>query len=155
MFASRIIMAILPNIHLLGALIVSITVVFRIKALYPLYTYIFLEGIFSGFDLWWIPYLYVWTVLWGITMLLPRNIPKKIKPIIYMIVSSFHGFIFGILYAPGQALLFGLDFEGMIGWIIYGLPADITHGISNFFCGLLICPIIMILKNSNKYIGKN
>ncbi|MBQ4120263.1 MAG: hypothetical protein IJD45_07745 [Clostridia bacterium] len=155
MFASKIIMQLLPNIHLLGALIVATTVVFRAKALFPIYTYVFLDGFVAGFATWWIPYLYIWTVLWAAAMLLPRNMPTKIKPIVYMIVSALHGFLFGILYAPIQALLFGLDFKGMIAWIIAGIPFDLTHGISNFFCGLLICPIILVLKNTHKYINKN
>ena len=35
MYASKLAMEILPNIHLLGTFIVSITVVYRKKALYP------------------------------------------------------------------------------------------------------------------------
>jgi len=42
--------------------------------------------------------------------------------------------------------MFGLDFQGMIAWIIAGIPFDITHGISNFFCGMLIVPIIKVLN---------
>ncbi len=155
MFTSKVIMEFLPNIHLLGTLIVATTVVFRTKALFPIYTYVFVNGLLAGFAPWWIPYLYVWTVLWGATMLLPRNMPTKIKPIVYMVLSALHGFLFGVLYAPIQALLFDLDFKGTIAWIIAGLPFDFVHGISNFFCGLLICPIILILKNTNKFISKN
>ena len=29
-----------------------------------------------GFGVWWVPYLYVWTVLWGMTMLLPKKMPN-------------------------------------------------------------------------------
>lgn len=155
MFASKVIMEFLPNIHLLGTLIVAITVVFRTKALFPIYTYVFINGLVAGFATWWIPYLYIWTALWGTTMLLPCNIPTKIKPIVYMVVSALHGFLFGTLYAPMQALFFGLDFKGTIAWIITGIPFDLIHGISNFFCGLLICPIILVLKNTQKYINKN
>ncbi len=88
-------------------------------------------------------------------MLLPHNLPTKIKPFVYMIVCALHGFLYGVIYAPSQALLFGLDFKGMIAWIISGIPFDLIHGISNFFCSLLICPIIHVLKNTQKYINKN
>lgn len=155
MFTSKVIMEFLPNIHLLGTLIVAITVVFRAKALFPIYTYVFINGLVAGFATWWVPYLYIWTVLWGATMLLPRNMPTKIKPIVYMAVCSLHGFLFGTLYAPMQALFFGLDFKGTIAWIIAGLPFDLVHGVSNLLCGLLICPIILVLKNTQKYINKN
>ncbi len=152
MYASKIIMELFPNIHLIGAFVIAITVVYRKKALYPIYTYVFLNGFLSGFSTWWIPYLYVWTVLWGATMLLPKKLPKKIAPFLYMTLCALHGFLFGILYAPIQALLFGLDFNGMIAWIISGLPFDMIHGVSNFFCGMLICPIILFLKNPQKYL---
>ena len=152
MYVSKIIMEMIPNVHLLGVFVVAITVVYRKKALYPIYTYVLLNGLIAGFSSWWIPYLYIWTVLWGMTMLLPQNMPTKIKPIVYMLVCASHGFLYGTLYAPAQALLFGMDFRATIAWIIAGLPWDIVHGISNFFCGILIIPIITILKNSERYI---
>ncbi len=151
MYASKLLMEVLPNIHLLGVLVIAFTVVYRAKALYPIYVYVFINGIFSGFATWWIPYLYIWTVLWGAIMLLPKKAPKEITPIVYICVCALHGFLFGVLYAPAQALLFGLDFKGMIAWIIAGLPFDITHGISNFFCGALICPLIVVLRKCEKY----
>lgn len=150
MYASKFLMELFPNVHLLGVFTVAFTVVYRKKALYPIYTYVILNGIFCGFATWWIPYLYVWTILWGVVMLLPPNMPKAIRPIIYMAVCAAHGFLFGTLYAPAQALLFGLRFKGMIAWIIAGLPWDFVHGISNFLCGVLIMPIISILKLAEK-----
>lgn len=146
MYASKIIMELIPNVHLLGVLTVAYTVVYRKKALYPIYTYVILNGIFSGFAAWWIPYLYLWTVLWGAVMLLPKRMPKKIQPFVYMAVCAAHGFLFGTLYAPAQAILYGLSFQGMIAWIIAGLPWDFIHGVSNFFCGILIMPIVMVLR---------
>lgn len=151
MYASKVIMDVLPNIHLIGTFIVAMTVVYRRKALYPLYIFVLLTGILNGFGTWWIPYLYIWTVLWGMTMLIPKKIPEKAKPIVYSAVCSLHGFLYGVLYAPAQALLFGLDFEATLTWIATGIPFDITHGISNFICGLLICPIISILSKAEKY----
>lgn len=149
MYASKIIMEVLPNIHLLGVFTIAITVVYRKKALYPIYIYVFLNGLLSGFATWWIPYLYIWTVLWGVTMLLPKKIPEKIKPIVYMCLCGLHGFLFGILYSL-QLIIFGLDFGATISWIITGLPFDFIHGVSNFFCGILICPLIALLKQIKK-----
>lgn len=145
MYASKMIMEVAPNVHLLGVFTIAFTVVYRKKALYPIYTYVLLNGIFCGFATWWIPYLYLWTVLWGATMLLPKRIPEKIRPLVYMLLCAAHGFLFGTLYAPAQALLYGLSFQKMIAWIISGLPWDFVHGVSNFFCGILIVPIIKIL----------
>lgn len=152
MYVSKIIMELIPNVHLLGVFVIAITVVYRKKALYPIYTYVLLNGLIAGFSAWWIPYLYIWTILWGATMLLPKNIPAKIRPVIYMLLCASHGFLYGTLYAPAQALLFGMDIRATIAWIIAGLPWDIIHGISNFFCGILIVPIITILKKSERYL---
>ena len=79
-------------------------------------------------------------------MLLPEKMPKKLQPVVYMIVCAAHGFLFGVLYAPAQAILYGLKFKGMIAWIIAGFPFDCIHGISNFFCGMLIVPIVKVLR---------
>jgi hypothetical protein len=145
MYASKMIMEVTPNVHLLGVFTIAFTVVYRKKALYPIYTYVLLNGIFCGFATWWIPYLYLWAVLWGATMLLPKRIPEKIRPLVYMLLCAAHGFLFGTLYAPAQALLYGLSFQKMVAWIISGLPWDFVHGVSNFFCGILIVPIVKIL----------
>ena len=145
MYASKMIMEVAPNVHLLGVFTIAFTVVYRKKALYPIYTYVLLNGIFCGFATWWIPYLYLWAVLWGVTMLLPKRIPEKLRPLVYMLLCAAHGFLFGTLYAPAQALLYGLSFQKMIAWIISGLPWDFVHGVSNFFCGILIVPIVKIL----------
>lgn len=149
MFASKILMEGIPNVHLLGVFTVAFTVVYRMKALYIIYTFIFIEGVYAGFNTWWVPYLYLWAVLWGVTMLLPKKLPRSVAPAAYMVTCSLHGFFYGTLYAPFQAIAFGLSFKGMIAWIMAGLPWDIVHGISNFCCGLLICPIIAFMKKMN------
>lgn len=151
MYASKLAMEFLPNIHLLGVFTIALTVVYRKKALYPIYVFVFLMGLFSGFASWWIPHLYLWTILWCATMLLPRNLPTKIQPLIYMLVCAAHGFLYGTLYAPAQAILFGLSLNGTIAWIIAGLPWDFLHGISNFFCGILIQPIVTAIQSAEKY----
>ena len=146
MYVSKIIMDLAPNIHLLGMFIVAYTIVYRAKALYPIYVFVFITGLFGGFATWWIPYLYIWTTLWAVVMLLPKNMPSKIRPLVYMTVSACHGFLYGIMYAPTQALVFGYDLEKTIAWIMTGFPWDITHGISNFVCGMLILPVVRILR---------
>lgn len=150
MFASKLLMEVAPNIHLLGVFTITFTVVYRQKALYPIYTYVILNGIFSGFATWWVPYLYVWTILWGVTMLLPKKMPNWLQPIVYMSVNACHGFLFGVLYAPAQALIFGLSFKGMLAWIAAGFPFDCIHGVSNFFCGMLIVPLILLLRRIDR-----
>ena len=146
MYASKVIMEFAPNIHLLGVFIIAFTVVYRAKALYPIYVFVLLCGMFGGFGTWWVPYLYIWIVLWGVTMLLPKKMPKSVAVVVYSVVNALHGYGFGILYAPAQAVLFGLNFKGMVAWIVAGFPFDIIHGTSNLICGLLIVPIVMIVR---------
>ena len=154
MVASKELMAVLPNIHLLGMIIVAMTVTYRAKALYPIYIYVFAEGVIQGFSPWWVLNLYVWAVLWGAVMLLPKNMSPKLQPVVYAVVCSLHGFLYGTLCAPAQALLFGLDFKGTIAWIAAGLPFDITHGISNLICGTLIVPVIRALRAADSSLKK-
>lgn len=150
MFGSKKLMEALPNIHLLGLLTMVSTVVFREKALVPIYLYVILEGLFAGFNLWWFPYLYIWTILWGVTMLLPKNMPKKVATVVYPAVCGLHGFLYGILYAPAQAIIFGLDWNGMVGWIVTGIPYDLIHGLSNVMAGLLVLPLAELIRQQLK-----
>lgn len=151
MFCSKIIMEAFPNIHLLGMLTMVYTIVFRVKALIPIYVFVMISGLYAGFSMWWLPYLYIWTILWAFTMLLPKKMPRKIAYIIYPVICSLHGFAFGTLYAPAQALVFGLNWEQMVAWIISGLPWDFIHGIGNFAAGMLIVPLSELMK---KLVGK-
>lgn len=150
MYASKLAMDGLPNIHLLAVFTVVFTVVYRKKGLYPIYIYVILCGLFGGFATWWIPHLYLWTILWGAVMLLPRTMPKGVAAAVYALVCAAHGFLYGTLYAPAQAILFGLDFDRTVAWIIAGLPYDVIHGISNLGLGLLIVPLITVLRRLEK-----
>lgn len=154
MYASKVIMEMIPNVHLLGVFIVAFTVVYRKKALYPIYIFVFLTGLLNGFSTWWLPYLYIWIVLWAVVMLLPQKMPKRIGPLIYMLVCAGHGFLYGTLYAPFQAIMYGLNLEGTLAWIVAGLPWDFAHGVSNFFCGALIVPIISALRLAERNMEK-
>ena len=146
MYAAKIALEFLPNIHLVGVFIVALTVVYRKKALYPLYTFVFITGLMNGFALWWLPYLYIWMPLFGAVLLIPNNLPNRFRPPVYMLINAAHGFLYGTLYAPAQALLFGMDFDGTIAWILAGLPWDMIHGFGNLFCGILIAPLILLLR---------
>ncbi len=146
MFCSKLIMEFLPNVHLLGMFTMLLTVIYRRRALIPIYVYVFLNGLYAGFNLWWFPYLYIWTLLWGITMLLPRSMPDRAAAIVYPIVCCLHGLLYGILYAPAQSLMFGLDFEQTLVWIGAGFYFDLIHGISNFAMGLLVLPLSKVIR---------
>lgn len=152
MFVSKLITEVLPNIHLLGLFIVSYTVVFRAKALIPIYIFVFLTGVYGGFTFWWIPYLYIWSILWLAVMLLPRKMPPKIATPVYMVVSGLFGLLYGVLYAPTQALLYGYNLDKTLAWIAAGFYFDIIHGISNFLVASLTPALVTVLKRGIKSI---
>ncbi len=150
MFCSKLVMEFLPNIHLLGMLTMVYTLVFRAKALIPIYVYVLLNGLFAGFNMWWMPYLYIWTILWGVTMLLPKKMPRKVGAFVYPAVCGLHGLTFGTLYAPAQAIMFGLDFYGMLAWIAAGFYFDVIHMLGNIVLGFLIIPLSELLKRLDR-----
>ncbi len=154
MFASKLLLELLPNIHLLGMLVMVFTLVYRKYALIPIYVYVLLNGIFAGFAPWWIPYLYLWAVLWGVTMLLPKTMKPAIAAPVYMLVCAFHGLFFGTLYAPAQALLFGMSFKATLAWIVAGLPFDALHAVGNLVAATLILPLITLLRRMEAQMPK-
>lgn len=133
----------IPNFHPLAMFIAAFTVIYRAKALIPLYVYVFLEGLLGGFNLWWVPYLYVWTVLWAASMLIPRRINEITAGILIIIVTGLHGILFGVLYAPFQCYaVYGGDWGMTWLWIINGALFDTLHLIGNVTSSLLAIPLI-------------
>ena len=145
LFCGDLLMEWAPNIHFVGALIMVYTLVYGVRALIPTYLYILLNGVYMGFSLWWMPYLYVWLPLWGVTMLLPKGLPRRVAIPIYMGVCALHGLCFGALYAPFQALAFGLDLRQTLAWIAAGLPFDVLHAAGNLGMGALVVPLTHLL----------
>ncbi len=157
MYVSKLLMEFLPNIHLLGMFITVFTLVYRWMALIPIYVYVFLVGLFGGFAFFpaWFPNLYTWTVLWGMVMLLPRRMPHRWQVVVYPAVCALHGFAYGTIYAPAQALFFSLDWRGTVAWIVAGLPFDIAHGVGNLLTGLLILPLVALLERLHTTVQKS
>jgi energy-coupling factor transport system substrate-specific component len=140
-----------PNVHVLGLFIAAITLTYRRRALVPLYVFIMLDGVIRGFTVWWIPYLYVWLPLWGAFMIAGKiNIPRKAQAPVYMVLCALHGLSFGTLYAPANAFFFRLSFQGMLAWIIAGIPFDIMHAVGNFAAATLILPLTALLRKLDK-----
>ncbi len=150
MFAYKIAFEPLPNIHPIAMLVMVITIVYRRRALIPLYLFVLIFGLYYGFSIWWIPYLYIWTILWGVTMLLPRNLKPAVAMLVYPLVCGLFGLLYGTLYAPAQAILFGYDFPTTLAWIASGLRFDVLHGIGNLGMGLLIYPLSKLLRRIHK-----
>lgn len=151
MYGLKASMAPVPNIEPVSLFVLVFAAVYRVKALYPIYLYVLLEGIFGGFTVWWMTYLYVWVILWGAAMLLPRDLHKKWYGVmIYMAVLGLYGLLFGTFTSPLSFVYSGPGLDKWIAWIIAGLPYDAIHGAGNFFIGLLAVPLIRLLLRLEK-----
>ena len=154
MFVSKIIMEAVPNVHFLGTLIVVYTLVYRVEALIPIYVFVAITGVYSGFAVWWMPYLYIWTLLWGLVMLVPKRLPLKYLAPVCVALSCLHGLAFGALYAPMQALFYGMDMTATLAWIASGFPFDVMHALGNLVAGVLVVPLSLTLdKLESRFSG--
>ena len=66
-------MAALPNIEPVTMLIIVYTLIYRKQVFYIIYTFVILEGLIYGFGIWWFSYLYIWTILAVIVLLMKKN----------------------------------------------------------------------------------
>lgn len=159
MFLTKYLMQAIPNIHLLAMFIAAFTIVYRWKALIPLYVYVLIDGIVGGFAMWWIPYLYIWLTIWAAVMLVSpilerKQVSAKKQTVIYMLLCALHGLTFGMMYAPVQALAYGLSFKAMLTWIVAGLWFDAIHGAGNFAAGALVVLLAGLLRKLEQVSGK-
>ena len=138
----------IPNVHQMALFIAGFTAVYGGKGLIPVMLYVFLEGLFGGFGLWWVPYLYAWPILWLLFFLIPRKqkLNEVTAGILMSVVSALHGLGFGLLYAPFQCyVLFKGSWEATRIWWLYGLPFDLSHMLGNLVASLLAIPFIRLL----------
>lgn len=150
MMVSDILMNVIPNVHLVGVTIVVLTVVYRWKALFPIYVYVLLIGLFDGAGL-WATYSYVWAILWGMVMLLPRRMPRWLAPVAYALVCGLHGFAFGFLLIPYQMTFFGFTLQqALVWWNVGFFTADIPHGIGNLVGSTLVIPMVALIRRLDK-----
>ena len=151
LFISKQVLEVLPNVELVSTLTMVYTLVYRRRALIPIGVFILMEGILWGFATWWIPYLYLWPILWGVTLLLPQRMPVRLQVPVYAGVCALFGLAYGSLYAPFQALVYlGGDLKKTLAWIVAGLPWDLTHALGNLALGLLIVPLAELLRRLEK-----
>ncbi len=138
----------IPNVHPLALFIAAFTAVYGAKGLIPVMLYVFLEGLYGGFNAWWAPYLYVWPFLWFLFFLIPRKqqLNEVSAGILIMAVSALHGIGFGLMYAPFQCyLVLKGDWNATWLWFLNGLPFDVAHMLGNAAASLLAIPLIRLL----------
>lgn len=136
MVASQVALAILPNVHLVGVLVIVTTLVFGWKALYAVFSFAFLELLIYGAGMWVLNYFYVWPLM--VICILPFR--KVESPLFWGIFAAIQGLTFGAQCAIPYFLAGGWA-AGFSYWVA-GIPFDLIHCISNFVLGsLLVKPL--------------
>lgn len=131
-FASQVALSFLPNIEIVSILFLVYTQVLGKKALFPIYTFVGLEIVYWGFNTWCIMYLYVWAVLFLITLLFRKNT----SVIIWAVINGAFGLCFGALCSLTHAAFFGIP--SGFAYFISGIPFDIIHCVGNFVTALVL-----------------
>ena len=75
LFGLQVALRLLPNIEVVSLLIVLFALHFRHRTLFMIYIFVLLEGLVYGFGIWWVSYLYVWTILYLAAILLKNLAP--------------------------------------------------------------------------------
>ena len=140
-FVLQVAFGFLPNIEPVSVLIIVFTLVLEGKTLLIIYTFALLEGLFYGFGIWWIMYLYVWTILYMIVRIMRKN--KSV--IMWAVVGGGFGLSFGALCAIPYAIAGGIG--AGVAWWTAGILFDIFHGVGNFVIILVLFKPIYNIVN--------
>ena len=110
----------LPNIEVVTLLVIAYTLVFGKKVFFIIYIFVLVEGLIYGFGLWWINYLYVWSVQAAVTLFF-----RKQKSVLFWsILSGFFGITFGALCALPYFAIGGP--QAAFAYWISGLAYDLS-----------------------------
>lgn len=141
LFTGQVVMSFLPNLEIVSLLIILYTIFFGKKVFWMIYGFVFLEGFLYGFGMWWFQYLYIWSILAMVVLLLRNNT----SALFWSIISGFFGLSFGALctlpylFTGGPAAAFSY-------WVS-GLGFDLTHCIGNVvLCLVLFKPLYALLQ---------
>lgn len=133
----------LPNIEVVTFLIIVYSLVFGRRVFFIIYIFVLVEGLIYGFGLWWINYLYVWSVQAIITLFFRNH--KSV--LFWSILSGFYGITFGALCALPYFVIGGP--QAAFAYWISGLAYDIPHCVGNVvICLVLFKPVLSILKKT-------
>lgn len=125
-------LAFLPNIELVSVLLIVYTRVMGRRTLIPLYVFVLVEGLIYGFGIWWINYLYIWTILVIAVILL-----RKVQSVwFWAVFSCIYGLCFGTLSSIPYFFMGGIQMA--VTYILNGIPFDLLHGAGNFATTLVL-----------------
>ena len=132
MFALQVVMAPLPNIEPVSLLVMLFAAVFGWKSLYCVYTFVAMEVLFYGIGLWNINYLYIWTILAVVAIML-----RKMEPVFgWALLSGVFGLCFGLLCGIVDVFIGGFGYAAA-KWVS-GIPFDLLHCGGNFAIALIL-----------------
>ena len=131
-FGVKVVMSYLPNIEPVSLMVMLFAVTFGRRALYPIYTYVLLEFLLYGLNLWSVNYLYIWAVL----AIAAWFLRKMERPLGWALLSGGFGLLFGALCAPVDVLAGGFAYAA--GRWVSGIPFDLLHCAGNFAIALAL-----------------
>lgn len=131
-FGAKVVMMGLPNIEPVSLMVMLFTVTFGRKAVYPIYTYVFLEFAMYGLNLWSVNYLYLWLILAAAAW----RLRDMSSPLGWAVLSGMFGLLFGALCTPVYLLAGGPAFA--LSWWLSGIPYDLLHCAGNFALALVL-----------------
>jgi len=141
LFVVQIVFAGLPNVELVSFLIIIYTLYLGKKTFYSIYIFVILEIVYWGFNTWSISYLYIWSILALIVLILKR----KNSIWLWSFVSAFFGLAFGALCA--LTILFIGGVSAAAAYWVSGIYFDIVHCVFNFaLCLIFYTPVNHLFK---------
>ncbi len=146
MFATQVALAALPNIHLVAVIVILAAILFGWKALYSVYVFVLLEGLIYGFSMWFVNYLYVWTILTAIAVLFRNNRSRWF----WAAVAGIFGLLFGALCAIPYFFVGG--WAAAFAYWVAGIPFDLLHCVSNAVLTFFL--LMPLYKLCCKILGK-
>ena len=126
-------MSFLPNIEPVSLLVMVYALAFGRDVFYIIFTFVLLEGLIFGFQLWWVSYLYIWPLWAAAVLLLGRG--RDRPPLMWAAASGAFGLSFGALCA--LPYLAGGPWAAFSYWAA-GIPFDLLHCGGNFVLTLLL-----------------
>ena len=132
MFAVKMALASIPNVHLNALLIILTASFFGWKVLYSVAVYIMLEGLSFGFGMWWLCYWYLWPSLAAVAVLMRKNR----SALLWAVLAGLHGLCFGALCSIPYIFIGGWHMA--FSYWVNGLPFDLSHCAGNFVFTLLL-----------------
>lgn len=122
LFIGQIGMSFMMNIEIVSLLVYIYTQIYRKKVFFIIYVFVFLEGCVYGFGIWWLSYLYLWSILALVVLLMKK---RETPLLLTAAVLAAYGLVFGALCAIPY--LFSGGWAAGFSYWIAGIPMDLIH----------------------------